>query len=40
MGVDHRVGADATAIDAPTAVLLAQKLFDLGAKASGQAAHN
>jgi methanogenic corrinoid protein MtbC1 len=35
-----RVGADATAIDAPTAVLLAQKLFDLGARASGQAAHN
>jgi len=27
-----RVGADATALDAPTAVLLAQKLFDIGAK--------
>ncbi len=31
-----RVGADATAIDAPTAVLLAQKLFDIGAKANWQ----
>lgn len=31
-----RVGADATAIDAPTAVLLAQKLFDLGAKRNWQ----
>ncbi len=31
-----RVGADATAIDAPTAVLLAQKLFDIGAKTNWQ----
>jgi methanogenic corrinoid protein MtbC1 len=29
------VGADATAINAPTAVLVAQKLFDLGAKKGG-----
>ncbi|MHB2165690.1 cobalamin B12-binding domain-containing protein [Alsobacter sp. R-9] len=32
-----RVGADATAIDAPTAVLLAQRLFDLGARTNWRA---
>lgn len=30
-GLAKSVGADATAVDAPTAVLTAQKLFDLGA---------
>ncbi|MHB2165650.1 cobalamin B12-binding domain-containing protein [Alsobacter sp. R-9] len=32
-----RVGADATATDAPTAVLLAQRLFDLGARTNWRA---
>lgn len=31
-----RVGADATAVNAPAAVLLAQRLFDLGAQSNWQ----
>jgi methanogenic corrinoid protein MtbC1 len=35
-----RVGADATAVDAPTAVLLAQKLFDIGARTNWEDSYN
>ena len=34
------VGADATAVNAPTAVLLAQKLFDIGARSNWQASYD
>jgi methanogenic corrinoid protein MtbC1 len=33
-GLVERVGADATAVNATTAVILAQKLFDTGAKSN------